>query len=201
MNQKNRIGHVQLISSALKPEEYPNWLTSAGKRVPEIVLVGRSNVGKSSLINHLCDQPSLAKTSTTPGKTERLHFFLVDRRWFLVDLPGYGFAAKAKAVQKEWSAHIEHYLNTRHGLTALLLLIDSRQLLQPQDDTILKWADHRTLPVIVVFTKADKLSKQAQRNFFQVDKGSLNRYPSLLYSTRSGKCRERLLSILRKIWG
>ena len=138
--------------------EFPVLKDPRGHLLPEIALAGRSNVGKSSLINHLLGQKKLAKTSATPGKTQLLNFFIVDKRFLLVDLPGYGFAKAPPEEIQKWSEAIDSYINKRPTLKLLLLLIDSRRDFCEQDRTLLAWAEAKQIPVLLIFTKTDKLS-------------------------------------------
>ncbi len=145
--------------------EFPNLKDPRGKPLPEIALVGRSNVGKSSLINHLLGQKKLAKTSSTPGKTQLLNFFSIDEKFLLVDLPGYGFAKAPSEVIQHWSKAIDDYLNHRETLRLILLLLDSRRDLTGEDIALIQWAQHKKVPLLVILTKTDKLKeieKEAQ---------------------------------------
>ncbi len=125
----------------------------------EIAFAGRSNVGKSSLINALCERRGLARSSTTPGRTRLLHFFAVDETRRLVDLPGYGFARASKAEREQWQRMAESYLNRRQCLKLLILLMDIRHPLRESDQQMLDWCAHANLPVHIVLNKADKLSR------------------------------------------
>lgn len=129
----------------------------------EIALVGRSNVGKSSLINHLLNQKLLAKVSATPGKTQALNFFLIDEALFLVDLPGYGYAKAAKIAQARWSKLIEGYLENRPSLTLILFLVDIRRSLTADDRAFLEWCQHYQKPFLVIFTKSDKVKESEKQ--------------------------------------
>jgi GTP-binding protein len=126
------------------------------KFLPEVAFVGRSNVGKSSLINALCKQTKLAKTSSTPGKTQHFVFFSVADRIHLVDLPGYGYAQVSQTIRQEWEK-IERYLTDRCDL--ILLLIDSRHGLKDYDKQFIEWARHHKKELIIVMTKPDKLNR------------------------------------------
>ncbi|MCB1081317.1 MAG: YihA family ribosome biogenesis GTP-binding protein [Chlamydiia bacterium] len=167
---------VQFVTSALKPEEWPV------SDLPEVAIVGRSNVGKSSLINHLLQSKTVAKVSSTPGKTQRINYFLIDNTFHLVDLPGYGYAKTSKSLQKEWGQWMETYFLER-PLRLVLFLIDSRREgLSLEDAQFLEWAKHHQIPLLVILTKGDKLSKRER------DEKS-----HLLYSVKEGKCREILI--------
>jgi len=127
----------------------------------EVAFVGRSNAGKSSAINRLCARRSLARTSSTPGRTRLLNFFALDDNALirLVDLPGYGYAKAPKSEQAKWAKLIEAYLANRQSLTGLVLLADSRLPLKPPDEQLLDWSRASELPTLVLLTKADKLSR------------------------------------------
>jgi GTP-binding protein len=123
---------------------------------PEIAFIGRSNVGKSSLINMLADNHKLAKTSATPGKTQLINHFLVNKQWYLVDLPGYGFAKVSQNARNRWQQMIENYLRKRENLVNVFVLIDSRHSPQKIDLEFLNQLGKWEVPFTLVFTKADK---------------------------------------------
>jgi len=126
--------------------------------LPEYAFIGRSNVGKSSLINMLTNHKKLAKTSSTPGKTQLINHFLINDSWYLVDLPGYGYARSSKSDRKAWKKMIDSYLLTRSNLMCTFLLIDSRIPLQKNDLEFMTWLATHQLPFVIVYTKSDKLS-------------------------------------------
>lgn len=126
---------------------------------PEFAFIGRSNVGKSSLINMLTNHKHLAKTSGKPGKTQLINHFEIDSRWYMVDLPGYGFAKANKKLKAEWNKMIRNYLTERENLVAVFVLIDSRLNPQPIDIEFITWCGQLELPVTLIFTKADKQSQ------------------------------------------
>jgi GTP-binding protein len=154
---------AQFVASAFDLRSFPKLITSGGNPMPEIALAGRSNVGKSSLINHLLKNSTLAKTSSTPGKTQSINFFSIDDQVALVDLPGYGYAKVSKDVQTKWSGMIDHYLQNRSMLQLILLLIDSRRNPTDEDLALAKWASFHQKPILLVFTKADKMSEGEKR--------------------------------------
>lgn len=123
----------------------------------ELAFIGRSNVGKSSLINMLCDQQKLAKTSSTPGKTQTINHFLIDNAWYLVDLPGYGYAKVSKKMRDKWDEMIRLYLKKREALYCVFVLIDSRVPPQKIDIEFINWLGENGIPLSIIFTKADKL--------------------------------------------
>ncbi|WP_421918206.1 ribosome biogenesis GTP-binding protein YihA/YsxC [Marinifilum sp.] len=127
---------------------------------PEYAFIGRSNVGKSSLINMLTNNKNLAKTSSKPGKTQLINHFLINKDWFLVDLPGYGFAKVAKNTRQRFSRLIFKYIENRPNLVTLFVLIDSRHEPQAKDTEFMEWLGINEVPFSIIFTKADKLTKQ-----------------------------------------
>ena len=138
----------------------------------EVAFAGRSNAGKSSAINCLTGIRQLARTSKTPGRTRLMNCFtLSDEDHRLIDLPGYGYAKVSRAMQREWQEHLAHYFNVRQSLRGLVVLMDIRHPLTPLDESMVGWALNRALPVHVLLTKADKLSRgQAQSTLFHVKK-------------------------------
>lgn len=147
--------NAKISISAVKPAQYPKT------GVPEFAFAGRSNVGKSSLINKLLNRKSLARVSSTPGKTATINFYDIDEKIFLVDLPGYGYATRSKEEIKKWGEMIESYLNNREPLHLVFLLVDSRHKPTADDKMMLDWIRHYQENVVVIATKTDKLSKKA----------------------------------------
>lgn len=128
-------------------------------KIPEYAFIGRSNVGKSSLINHITGNKKLAKTSGKPGKTQLINHFLIDEQWYLVDLPGYGWAQVSKTAKAKWKKMIDRYLLERENLALVFLLIDSRHDPQKIDLEFMRWLGQNGIPFILVFTKVDKQSR------------------------------------------
>ncbi len=128
-------------------------------KLPEIAFAGRSNVGKSSLINCLINRKQLAKTSSTPGKTRALNYYSVNEKFYFVDLPGYGFSKVSKAEQKRWKLLIESYCSKNKYLKGVIQIIDSRHGLTKLDQEMLIWLSYLQLPILIVATKIDKLSR------------------------------------------
>lgn len=156
--------------------------------LPEIALVGRSNVGKSSLINTFCGQNKLAKVSSTPGKTRLVNFFLVNDAFYLVDLPGYGFANVSHTEKEKWGAMIEGYLSQSQQLRHLLLLLDIRHDPTNDDKQMAYYLQHYNIPCTIVATKADKLSRSAGKTAAAKlsDKvGMTFRTPTVIFSTQT----------------
>ena len=127
--------------------------------LPEYAFIGRSNVGKSSLINMLTQRKGLAKTSQTPGKTQLINHFLINENWYLVDLPGYGYAKTSRTNRGEWERFIRYYLKNRESLQCVFVLIDSRLEPQKVDIDFCAWLGEQGIPFVLVFTKSDKQSK------------------------------------------
>ena len=153
-----KIKTAWLLESAAKASRFPK--TS----LPEVAFSGRSNVGKSSLINSLLMRRKLVKTSSTPGKTQLINFFLINEDFCFVDLPGYGFAKVPEKVRLKWRSLIESYLSQRKNLKGVVLIVDIRQGPTDQDRQLLEWLVHHSRPVLVVAGKADKLGRgQRQR--------------------------------------
>lgn len=125
--------------------------------LPEYAFIGRSNVGKSSLINMLTGHKSLAKTSSSPGKTQTVNHFLIEKSWYLVDLPGYGYAKVSKSAREDWQKMIRHYFQKRENLMCVFLLIDGRHEPLKQDLDFAVWLGELEIPFVIAFTKADKL--------------------------------------------
>jgi GTP-binding protein len=126
---------------------------------PEYAFIGRSNVGKSSLINMLTNHKNLAKTSSTPGKTQLINHFIVDNQWYLVDLPGYGWAKVSKSKKQQWKKMITNYLQNRDNLFLLFVLLDSRHPPQKIDMDFIRWSGENGIPLAIILTKSDKISR------------------------------------------
>ena len=130
--------------------------------VPEFAFIGRSNVGKSSLINMLVGRKDLAHTSSTPGKTQTMNYFLVNDSWYIVDLPGYGYAKSSKTNRAKWKKMIENYLLKKSSLYCVFVLIDSRIPLQKIDNEFLNWLGTNRIPFVICYTKVDKIKKDME---------------------------------------
>ncbi|MBI3949154.1 MAG: YihA family ribosome biogenesis GTP-binding protein [Acidobacteria bacterium] len=148
-----RIRSAQFISSVHRRDDFPK------DRRPEITFLGRSNVGKSSVINALLKRPSLARTSSTPGRTQAINFYLINEDFYFVDLPGYGYAKVPEALRRSWKALVEAYLTDRRRIVLGILIVDARHEPKPLDVQMRDWLTDASVPYIVVLTKADKLSR------------------------------------------
>jgi GTP-binding protein len=151
-----------LITTATFIASSPSLKLCPETRLPEFAFIGRSNVGKSSLINMIAGIKALAKVSGTPGKTRLINHFLINESWFLVDLPGFGFAKTSKEESRKIESMIEGYLLRRDNLRLTFLLIDARHLPQKIDLEFMAWLSRNQIPFVILFTKADKLSKTQQ---------------------------------------
>ncbi len=147
------IKSAEFVTSATRPAQYPL------EGLPEIAFAGRSNVGKSSLINTLVNRRHLVKTSSTPGRTQLINFFDINTNLTFVDLPGYGYARVPVAVRKKWGPMIETYLSTRGTLKGVVVIMDIRRLPREEEQNLIHWLAHYSIARILVLTKTDKLSK------------------------------------------
>ena len=161
-----KINSVDLVISAVRRSQYPT------DEKPEYLLVGRSNVGKSSFINTLINRKNYARTSATPGKTQTINFYLINNDFYLVDAPGYGFAALSRAKQKKFGLMMEDYLQNRPNLKQVFMLVDFRHKPSKDDIMMYNFLKHYKIPVTIVATKTDKVgitSQQKQRNVLLAD--------------------------------
>ncbi len=151
-----KITSADFVTAAVNQSQYPK------KMLPEIAFVGRSNVGKSSLINHLLTRKALAKVSKTPGKTRTINFFLINKKFYFVDLPGYGFAKVSPQEQQKWEKMIEEYLLYSEQLRQIMVLTDMRHNFSPLDAEMVQWAEHFKRGFSIIATKADQVGKNRQ---------------------------------------
>ncbi len=171
---------------------------------PEYAFIGRSNVGKSSLINMLVEKKDMAKTSGRPGKTQLINHFLINNEWYLVDLPGYGYAKASKSSRNQWEKFISEFLTRREMLINTFVLIDSRLEPQKIDIEFMTWCAEQQLPFSIVFTKIDKLSSSAlQKNLAAYKKEMLKYWealpPVFTSSAESKFGREKILNYIEQI--
>ena len=182
------IKSAEFVTSAVRQSHYPP------AHLPEIAFAGRSNVGKSSLINTLVNRKNLVKTSSTPGRTQLINFFNINQSLMFVDLPGFGYARVPKKIQKEWGPMIENYLSTRSTLKGVVLIMDLRRTPGRQESDLINWLYHYGIPCILVMTKTDKLKKSKRvlhqkqaAEALQIDPEDL-----LLFSTKSRQGKGRI---------
>ena len=184
-----KIISAQFLTGAVSCRQYPDY------GYPELAFVGRSNVGKSSLINSLLNRKKLVKTSQTPGKTQEINFFKVNNEFIFADLPGYGFARVPQSVQKRWKKMIEDYLLKRKTLLSVVFIIDLRRNPSPLDLDLQGWLEDCGVEYILVGTKADKLSQSEFKKqvsklneaYFDNEEGEL-----LIYSSKNSRGRNEL---------
>jgi len=172
--------------------------------LPEYAFIGRSNVGKSSLINMLTNRKSLAKTSSTPGKTQLINHFLMDKTWYLVDLPGYGYAKVSKKQQAGWSGMIAGYLKNRENLVCVFVLIDARHNPQKADLEFINFLGLNQLPIAFIFTKADKQSFNKTQKIINIYKKTLKASweefpPSFISSATAKTGKEEIISFIHQL--
>ncbi|MBW2092076.1 MAG: YihA family ribosome biogenesis GTP-binding protein [Deltaproteobacteria bacterium] len=187
MPQPYPIREAKFLISAVKPDQFP------APNQPEVAFAGRSNVGKSTLINSLLSRRGLARTSRTPGRTQTINFFDINHEIYFVDLPGYGFARVPKAVRASWRPMVEGYLLANRDLRALVLIIDIRRDPQAEEHNLLLWLKERRVPPLVVITKADKLSRGKRPGRAAAIKRELGLTDTpLLFSAQTGEGKEKI---------
>lgn len=167
--------------------------------LPEVVFAGRSNVGKSSLINCLVNQRNFARVSKKPGKTQTINFFNIDNKFYLVDLPGYGYARRSKVQQDSWDKSIEDYLLNSPELLIILVLIDSKVGVKQNDQQLIEWLDFNQIGFQIVATKADQISRSQQAKQEQRIRDDLAlplTYPILFFSSKDRTGRQELIRLL-----
>jgi GTP-binding protein len=182
------IKSAEFITSATKPSQYPSTA------MPEIAFAGRSNVGKSSLINTLVNRKHLVKTSSTPGRTRLINFFDINRQMSFVDLPGYGYAKVPVAVRKKWGPMIETYLSGRETLRGVVVIMDIRRIPRQEELNLLGWLNHYAIAGILVLTKTDKLSKNKQAKQHHLIARALERPKNdfILFSAKTRRGRDTI---------
>lgn len=181
-----KITSAEFVKSAF---ERAHWVTDGR---PEIAFLGRSNVGKSSLINSLLLRKGLARTSNTPGRTQSINFFLINDSFYFADLPGYGYARVSKAMRADWGQMAREYLEQRNELALCIQLIDSRHKPTALDLQLNEWLEHNEKPRIIVATKSDKLSSNELARSLRVIKDAVNGSRVIAYSATKGRGRDEL---------
>ncbi len=192
-----KIKTVEFIKSAVQTAHYPEY------DFPEIAFAGRSNVGKSSLINTLIQRKNMVKTSSKPGCTQLINFFLVNEDLSFVDLPGYGYAKVSKKIRAQWQPMIERYLSHRKSLLGLVLLIDIRRDPAKEEFDMIEWLESNKKPYLVILTKSDKLSKTKQEKRRIAICSQIDRDKSgvILFSSKTKKGRETILNEIESLIG
>lgn len=188
--------NAEYFAGADKLEAMPNT------QYPEIAFSGRSNVGKSSLLNSIVRRKNLAYTSSTPGKTQMINFFLIEKKWMFADLPGFGYAAISKNKREEWVKLNFSYFAGREQLRLVCCLVDSRHDPQKHDLALIEWLENNQIDFIIILTKCDKISKnkiQKRKEQMEYLTQNCNHILEVLpYSSQSGLGREHLLAIIKK---
>lgn len=189
------IRSAEFVISAVKPSQYPTGL------LPEIAFAGRSNVGKSSLINTLVNRKRLVKTSSTPGRTQLINFFEVNGQFSFVDLPGYGYAKVPLPIKKTWGPMIETYLSGRDALAGVVLILDIRRIPRQEEFDFMAWLTKFGIERILVLTKTDKLSTTRQRNQRSAIASALGVDADrlILFSAQTRKGREQVWEALTDV--
>jgi GTP-binding protein len=193
--KKVKIKSAEIVISAVSKAQYPE------NSLPEIALAGRSNVGKSSFINKMLNRKNLARTSSKPGKTQTLNFYLINEAFYFVDVPGYGYAKVSKTERAKWGNMIESYLTGRHELKSVILIVDLRH--PPTNDDVLmyQFLKHYLIPVIVIATKADKIPRGKWEKHAKVVKEKLaieKEDPVIIFSSETGVGKEEVWQVIGK---
>jgi len=189
---------IQFLTSAFRANQYPP------PDMPEIAFAGKSNVGKSSLINILVNRKGLARTSSRPGRTQSINFFTMGKSLYLVDLPGYGFARVPLKIKKSWQSMVETYLRERSNLKAVVVILDIRREVSSGDTDLLSWLKHYGINAIPVLTKADKLSRQKARTRAHTITRKLTDVSPIgpiLFSAKTRQGREEIWDKIRRVAG
>ena len=191
------ITSAEFVKSAVKPSHYPS------ADLPEIAFTGRSNVGKSSLINTLVNRKHLVKTSSTPGRTQLINFFIINKTISFVDLPGFGYARVPDSVRKSWGPMIETYLSTRNTLKGVVLIMDIRRIPGMHELKFIEWLHYYNIPNILILTKSDKLSKIKQKNqHLSIAKAlRVNQEELILFSAKSRKGKDDVWNAIEQLIG
>jgi GTP-binding protein len=189
------IKSAEFVKSAVKPSQYPPAI------LPEIAFAGRSNVGKSSLINTLVNRKHLVKTSRTPGRTQLINFFNINGTFSFVDLPGYGYAKVPLSVKKTWGPMIETYLSARKTLKGVVLIMDIRRTPAQEELNFVEWLDQCGLPGILILTKMDKLSKtkQAKQRHSIAETLDVTKDDLILFSAKSRQGKDSVWKAIEKL--
>jgi len=192
------VKNAKLEATAVKPEQYPE------KNLQEVVFVGRSNVGKSSIINSLANRKSLARVGSTPGKTRVINFYNIDDKLYLVDLPGYGYAGVSKTMKASWGNIVETYLNTRENIQLIIMLVDIRHKPTQDDKIMYEWLAANMVRHVVVASKADKISRSAIKPRLKEIKDALgvpDEVKIIPYSSENGVGRDELWTMIEESIG
>jgi GTP-binding protein len=183
-----KISSARFVKSAQKPDAFPR------DQKPEVAFCGRSNIGKSSLLNNLTNSRGLARTSASPVRTQTIKFFLINERMYFVDLPGYGYAKVSKAMRDSWKEMLEDYFRDRDQLKLAVMLVDSRIPPTELDGVMKQWLDHQQIPNTVVLTKSDKISRNQLNQALRTGAQTLNAKEIIAFSAVTGAGRDQILN-------
>ncbi|WP_147532536.1 ribosome biogenesis GTP-binding protein YihA/YsxC [Bacillus marasmi] len=189
-----KVTSADIVISAVRPAQYPEG------DLPEFALAGRSNVGKSSFINKMLNRKALARTSSKPGKTQTLNFFLINESFYFVDVPGYGYAKVSKKEREAWGKMIETYITSREPLKAVVLLVDLRHPPTVDDQTMYHFLKHYNIPCIIIATKADKIPKSKWQKHVKITKETLELHEEdhfVMFSSETGEGKDKAWGILQ----
>ncbi len=185
-----KINSSEFIISAVSEDQYPTDGFS------QIVLIGKSNVGKSSLINKIINRKGLAKTSSAPGKTRTINFYKINKSFYMVDLPGYGYAKVPLAEKKNWKEIIDTYINSGQPIKCFMILLDVRRDIGERELDIYRWLENFDIPVVTVITKCDKFSSNKVASHSKKIKKALNIEDVINFSSQSGLGKELLTNVI-----
>lgn len=191
-----KVNQVEFVISAVGPKQYPE------DALPEVALAGRSNVGKSSLINRMIGRKNLARTSSKPGKTQTLNFYRIESALYFVDLPGYGYARVSRTLRAEWGKFIERYLLERDKLRLLILIVDLRHPPTSDDQAMYEWVSYHQIPICVAATKSDKIPRGKWQQHIQTVRDTLGMEadaPLFLFSSETGQGKEELWQYIEQV--
>jgi len=183
-----KISSARFMKSTTRPDDFPR------DQRPEIAFCGRSNVGKSSLLNTLTNVRGLARTSSTPGRTQTINFFVINESMYFVDLPGYGYAKVSKTVRESWGPMIEDYLRNREQLNLAVMIVDSRMAPTDSDVMMKQWLDRCRIPTTVVLTKTDKISNNQLHQALRQGTQILDTKEIIAFSAVTGAGKDAILA-------
>lgn len=192
------------INEAVYVGSFPSEGTCPKSNKPEYAFIGRSNVGKSSLLNMICERKDLARVSKKPGRTQHLNYYHIDESWYIVDLPGYGYAKISKKKRKEWEQMIYAFLQKRQTLQCTFVLVDANIPPQKLDVEFMNWLGEMHIPFVIVYTKVDRLHRDKIAKNIEVIQEELLKYwtelpPQFLTSAREGTGRQEILNFMAEV--
>lgn len=193
-----KVTKSEIVISAVRPDQYPD------DGLPQIALAGRSNVGKSSFINKMINRKNLARTSSKPGKTQTLNFYIINDELYFVDVPGYGFAKVSKSEKEKWGRMIEEYLTKSEHLKAVVQIVDLRHPPSKDDVMMYDFIKYHDIPVVIIATKADKIPKGKWQKHLKVVKETLNVAngdPIILFSSETGQGKDEAWGAMKQFIG